>query len=174
MEEIRQWHFLHPEDRHRWRSPEPSQQSLIDHPIHSRGWKRWIPSISGYGSLLHQSDRPSRKVQRAPAERSLPHPDGNWGVPQPGHWTGGTWLLASYPKEETKRGRQQPVPSAQRLVIFLCMPISDSTALVSLLFALKKAKAAGWNIGIRCLIEVGTRESLLNTHNGLLFDMHVN
>ena len=38
----------------------------------------------------------------------------------------------------------------------------NSTALVSLLFALKKARAAGRNVGIRCLLEVGTRESLLN------------
>ena len=45
---------------------------------------------------------------------------------------------------------------------FLCVPISDSTALVSLLFALKKARAAGRNVGIHCLIEVGTRESVLN------------
>ena len=30
------------------------------------------------------------------------------------------------------------------------------------LFALKKARAAGQSIGIHCLIEVGTRESVLN------------
>ena len=41
------------------------------------------------------------------------------------------------------------------------MPISDSTALVSLLFTLK-ARAAGRNIGIHCLIQVGTKESVLN------------
>ena len=37
-----------------------------------------------------------------------------------------------------------------------------STVLVSLLFALKKARAAGQNVGIHCLIEVGTRENLFN------------
>ena len=42
------------------------------------------------------------------------------------------------------------------------MPISDNTILVSLLFALKKARAAGRNVGICCLIKVGKRESVLN------------
>ena len=46
----------------------------------------------------HQSDRMSWKVQRASAERSSPHPDGNWGALQPGHWTGCTWLLVSHLK----------------------------------------------------------------------------
>ena len=45
------------------------------------------------------------------------------------------------------------------------MPISDSTGLVSLLFALKKARVAVQNIGICCLIKVGKRESVLNRHN---------
>ena len=42
------------------------------------------------------------------------------------------------------------------------MPISDNTALVSLLFTLKKARAVGRNVGIFCLIKVAKRESVLN------------
>ena len=50
----------------------------------------------------------TRVIDRAGKSKE---PDSNWGTPQPGPWTGSTWLLASCPKEKTKHGRPRPVLS---------------------------------------------------------------